>query len=218
MKRLLAVMVAVSVLSGCNLQGPPGTDPFFGRTRVPPPGTGSIYPSSTDPYYSGVPYSAVPSSAPRAAVPPVPPGASGQPPASGGGQNYLPPDGSLNYPGSSWTPLGGSATARGESLAENRTGSDRPSDNAGEPPVAPVPRERFVQVLQPRPTTPADSPTIRIPEPARDLTADQPGLFRAGERAVDLSDLRPASPPPSATPGHAAPGEGDVQPVSATGQ
>ncbi|MHC4181405.1 MAG: hypothetical protein ACYSWU_28230, partial [Planctomycetota bacterium] len=92
MKRLLALLIVVLVLSGCKGQGAPGTDPFFGRTRVPPPGTGAISGAPTDPYYGGAPYSGAPpysgspnSGLPTVTLPQTPPGTGTPPPASGGG-------------------------------------------------------------------------------------------------------------------------------------
>ncbi|MCX7427957.1 MAG: flagellar assembly peptidoglycan hydrolase FlgJ, partial [Planctomycetia bacterium] len=56
MKRLLAVLGLATVLAGCASRAPYAPDPFFGRTVVPPPGTGcaTAQPPGT-PYYGGTP-------------------------------------------------------------------------------------------------------------------------------------------------------------------
>ena len=49
MKRLLAVVLAAFTLLGCRSSGE-ATDPFFGRTTIEPPRTGSV-PGQSEPYY-----------------------------------------------------------------------------------------------------------------------------------------------------------------------
>jgi hypothetical protein len=71
MKRLCALSMVVIVLCGCKGQSPPGTDPFFGRTTVPPPPTGAAI-GGADPYYRGSPSAAPPMvmlPAPQASAP-----------------------------------------------------------------------------------------------------------------------------------------------------
>jgi len=53
MKRLFVLVIAAVVLCGCRNQAPPAVDPFFGRTRVPPPPTGSLSGRRAAPYYRG---------------------------------------------------------------------------------------------------------------------------------------------------------------------
>lgn len=52
MKRLLYLACSLTLWCGCHNQGPPGRDPFFGRTTVPPPPTGAAS-AAIDPYLSG---------------------------------------------------------------------------------------------------------------------------------------------------------------------
>lgn len=55
MKRLAALLLAIPVLAGCtSAQSPPTTNPFMGRTRVPPPGTRALNSRMSDPYYRGL--------------------------------------------------------------------------------------------------------------------------------------------------------------------
>ncbi|NLX94581.1 MAG: hypothetical protein GXY83_00240 [Rhodopirellula sp.] len=56
MKRSILVVVAMLLCCGCKTPEPGAApvDPFFGRTRIEPPRTGSIAaPRASDPYYSG---------------------------------------------------------------------------------------------------------------------------------------------------------------------
>ncbi len=57
-------ITAMVFCGGCRYaQGPPATDPFFGRTRVVPPATGCIMPGPVNPYYGGAtPSATTPSS------------------------------------------------------------------------------------------------------------------------------------------------------------
>ncbi len=52
MKRLLYPASLLVLICGCHHQGPPGRDPFFGRTTVPPPPTGAAG-AAIDPYLQG---------------------------------------------------------------------------------------------------------------------------------------------------------------------
>ena len=71
MKRLLPLVVAVWLFSGCTGQSPPASDPFFGRTRVAPPATGSIPGGSSNPYYQGGPSVVIPQTPSGTAAPPA---------------------------------------------------------------------------------------------------------------------------------------------------
>jgi hypothetical protein len=88
MKRVLALVVAVLALGGCRQAGTP-TDPFFGRTTVPPPGTGAVAPRPGDPYYqpppAGGPLQPIPQPQPLTVAPPSTPG-----PASAYGRSTMP--------------------------------------------------------------------------------------------------------------------------------
>jgi hypothetical protein len=125
MLRPLVLLVAVLVVSGCNNPGSSRapTDPFFGRTRVAPPGTGAVAgQTGVPPYYPPQSSRPNPLRSPNSALGPAPawtpPAAQPQPPAAAptwlpplsrpdpattpaavpsGGQ-YLPPGGSYGYP------------------------------------------------------------------------------------------------------------------------
>jgi hypothetical protein len=55
MKRYFALMAVCIVLAGCARSQSPATDPFFGRTSIPPPGTGSATGGGMDKYYQSPP-------------------------------------------------------------------------------------------------------------------------------------------------------------------
>jgi len=219
MKRLFAMLVAVSALSGCKSQAPTGTDPFFGRTRVPPPGTGSISGGPTDPYYSGAPGSTAPRYTPPAATAPrTSPGTGTQPPSATGGQNYSPPNGSFKYQGSSWTPMGSS----GVSGPEARAGSVLPRGDS--PPTAakatptPAGRERVVQMLPPRAKAAASLPEARVPTSARAATDTEPRRLQVPKGTVEITDLPPPGRVTAATRSSSASGGSGVRLASAAQQ
>jgi hypothetical protein len=54
MKRAILILFIALGLAGCKSQTPT-VDPFFGRTTVPPPGTGSIAGQGAAPYYQPAP-------------------------------------------------------------------------------------------------------------------------------------------------------------------
>jgi hypothetical protein len=54
MKRIVILFLMFYGLPGCKSQTP-SVDPFFGRTTIPPPATGSISGSAKDPYYQSTP-------------------------------------------------------------------------------------------------------------------------------------------------------------------
>ena len=219
MKRLLAMLVAVSALSGCRSEGPTGTDPFFGRTRVPPPGTGAISGGPTDPYYSGAPSSTAPRYAPPTATSPwVSPGTGAQPPAARGGQNYTPPGGTFKYQGSSWAPMGSS----GVSGLEGRAASASPSGSSQSVAAKAAPtlagRERVVQVLPPRAKAAASSQEVPIPSSARAATEAEPRRLQVPKGPVEITDLPPAGRSTAATRSSSASGGSEVRLASAAQQ
>ena len=219
MKRLLAMLVAVSALSGCRSEGPTGTDPFFGRTRVPPPGTGSISGGPTDPYYSGAPSSAAPRYAPPTATSPQVPAARGaQPPSATGGQNYSPPGGTFKYQGSSWAPMGSSGVSglEGRAASASPSGSSQPTAAKATPTLAG--RERVVQVLPPRAKAAASSQEVRIPSSARAATDTEPRRLQVPKGTVEITDLPPAGRSTAATRSSSALGGSGVRPASAVQQ
>jgi hypothetical protein len=219
MKRLLAMLVVVSALSGCRSEGPTGTDPFFGRTRVPPPGTGSISGGPTDPYYSGAPSSTAPRYAPPTVTSPQVPAARGaQPPSAAGGQNYTPPGGTFKYQGSSWAPMGSS----GVSGLEGRAASASPSGSSQSVAAKATPttagRERVVQVLPPRTKAAASPQEVCIPSSARAATDTEPRQLQVPKGTVEITDLPPAGRSTAATRSSSASGGSEVRSASAVQQ
>ncbi len=208
MKRLLALSIAVIVLSGCRGQGMPGTDPFFGHTRVPPPGTGSISGAPTDPYYGGP--NTVP---PMVTIPQTPSAAGTQLDPSSGGQGYNPPGG-FNYRGSSWTGTRSPIASRPTrpTASPPLAAASRPVSAGAVPTLAQ--RERVVQVLQPQSSSAARSREIQVPRQPRASTAGEPRLLRVPKGAVKITDLPPARQLTSTARRQSASRAGGVRPVS----
>ena len=69
MRPLMLILVGLS-LTGCKSQAPTN-DPFFGRTTIPPPPTGSATGRFADPYYQTPPLTQTPPQMPAAASPPL---------------------------------------------------------------------------------------------------------------------------------------------------
>lgn len=115
MRWLVAAVAAVCLAGGCRGQAPPGPDPFFGATTVPPPGTGACCPRPGAAPYAP-PYSPPTYQAPGTAAPSGPtyppsytaPGYQGAQPAP-----YSPPPFNSNpsaAPPASYAPAGGFST------------------------------------------------------------------------------------------------------------
>ncbi len=138
MSRVFVILsFSLLLFSGCQSTTSPGSvDPFLGRTRIPPPSTGSIYTPPADPYYSPqqnpIPQSGVPGTA-------FPLGGSHQtagqttPPASADG----------------WTPTPSFAGA--SLVSESATPDLKPSAALPTASTARVQREPIIRVLEPAP-------------------------------------------------------------------
>lgn len=138
MRRLVLVAGMVVLLGGCSSrsylcnwcgigpQEPSAVDPFFGRTRVPPPGTGQLGGQPTpDPYYPG----AAPGQNPYAAPGSQPP-AGTSPPGSGSSSTFSPNSSGVYGPGGSGSLNSGVAPSRGSAGAPQRS----PSPQGYQPP------------------------------------------------------------------------------------
>jgi len=101
MKWPLTLIIVAVALSGCQSQSPPAADPFFGRTRVPPPGTGDMSGPPADPYFGGTPSAAgamsrpagSPAITPHTVIPQTP---ATSPMAPGTNNRYTPPAGTFD--------------------------------------------------------------------------------------------------------------------------
>jgi hypothetical protein len=69
MKRLFSLILVGCVVAGCKSQTPMA-DPFFGRTTIPPPATGSVTGRPGDPCYQPPPLTQPPAQAPSGVFPP----------------------------------------------------------------------------------------------------------------------------------------------------
>jgi len=98
MLRPSVIVCIILAATSCRHQNPPGVDPFFGRTTVPPPPTGAASPQATDPYYRDPPAFPSPSSGAGTTLPP---------PANSGGASGLSAPGAGTAGGLWPAPFGG---------------------------------------------------------------------------------------------------------------
>lgn len=180
MKRAIAMLFLACWLAGCKSQTPT-VDPFFGRTTVPPPPTGSIPGQSADPYYrsapglqppslqASAPYGTVPSNLGRTTTNPTsPPSYSGlnwtNPSNTPAGSNSTNPSYAPRYTGP------GSSTLVGPSPATAQGGSTYP--------VQPVPQNNPALGSQP----PGYSPQTPSAQPASMPTTPPGSTLPGGNR------------------------------------
>ena len=131
------ILVGLLLMTGCtNTCQSPRTDPFFGRTTIPPPATGAASGRTPDPYYQTPPGIAVPAVQPGATVGTVAPSA----PASSG-----------------WAPPITSGT---NTTSPNRS-APRPSSTypSGPMPAPSLPANPSTPAYQPQPSTPVNPPS-----------------------------------------------------------
>jgi len=168
MNRLFFSVVIYCTLTGCQSHNPPAADPFFGRTRVPPPSTGSIAGGSNAP-----PFQPAPQSAPQVTVP----GAAAPQPVPGGNPRYAPPGGTYQY-------KGGSADRPGT------PNLPRPATRVPPPPISGRTPEN-------RNTMASRQPVVRTIHPralADSSAAGRPRGLNHPDRVIDIMDLpRPVS-------------------------
>ena len=188
MKRAFLIILIALGLAGCKSQSPT-VDPFFGRTTVPPPPTGSIAGRAADPYYQ--------------AAPPVQPGPlqantpynQGRPttnaPLYSGGSSWTNQSNPANSaPGSTWTnPLNTANSTPGSTLTNQsnapRYSGPAPSaltgpSSAGTPGTSPYPMQPLPQ-NSPAPGTPPAgySPQTTPAQPAS-MPSTLPGSTMPG--------------------------------------
>jgi len=146
MTRYWAILIVGLWLAGCTNQDVPTSDPFLvGRTRIPPPATGSAVGNASDPYYrnstAGVPPGWQPTgtapSSTSAISPPSATSVSGAtpsgsavpsaaaPPATASGTTAAPSSSSV--PGMSYPGMMGGTSARGVSLQGARSAVASPT-------------------------------------------------------------------------------------------
>jgi hypothetical protein len=184
MLRSLLAIGLFALCCGCQNQARPANDPFWGRTRVPPPPTGAAGGTGADPYYNQPPASPGMPAVPT--VPqPLPPGAAtpmGVPPVSGGASytypGYAPPTATVTAPASAGF---GRPMATPVSMATNP-----PSGNGYSPGSV-------------APTSPPVSVTPPVPA-ANPAPSGSPYGYSAPTNAMQSNPATPApvtSPPPT---------------------
>ncbi len=185
MNRRLTIVIAALLVVGCKASGQP-VDPFFGRTTVEPPRTGSVSGKPGDLYYAG----------PRPATPPALPGqpatappgyVNGQPgtrpttmPAVSSGA--VPPaysnNSSPNY-------------ARGATPAIDSSGAYRAGERV--PPPATVPRPVATPVSTPQHNAPSAQPNSTSPPANKTTPARSLGSF-GSSATFTPADASPSVP------------------------
>lgn len=214
MKRLLALVIAVLVFSGCRAQAPPAADPFFGRTRVTPPGTGAISAGPADPYYQGTP---------GVVVPQTPAGTIAPPAVSIGVPSDTPPSGGFDNRGSSSpgiripSPSQPGTRVPPPSFVEV---TPAPSSQAAQTPAATgtlAGRERVIRILEPRPRASEDSRQATDGHPTVAAAPGEPRRLGVATRAVDIMELPEAGTSRSASSDRTAPDSAGFRLVSGTG-
>lgn len=203
MKRLLLLICVFVLLPGCwGRSSNSATDPFFGYTRIPPPGTGSIYGQSADPYYPGMPNTGATSiGRPNGAGPstlPANPGTMLRVAPNATPLRITPDSGSSTLPNSS--PITGPAAS-----SQTPPGSTAPSTTAPST-TAPSGSSGGSRYLPPngfnyqgRFGSPMGNSATRVPPPA---LASRLGLEGTNSAAPHLAD--PSTKPADSTVGNVA--------------
>ena len=152
MNRYLApIAVVLLLLAGCTSPSQsPKCDPFFGRTTIPPPPTGSAAGRCPDPYYQNLPGVQTPAPSPAPGCPPASSAAPVAPPA--GPSTWAAPQGRAAT--ASPPPANSSSGPIAPSQLAPRPSSTLPSRTAP-PPSAPY--------GNPRPAAPANPVSPAVP-------------------------------------------------------
>ncbi|HEY4761507.1 MAG TPA: hypothetical protein VIH42_13075 [Thermoguttaceae bacterium] len=209
MNRFFIIFIIACSLAGCKSQTPV-VDPFFGRTTIPPPPTGSIPGQPVDPYYkSPAPLQPTPSYSPgitppnqlqsvpqnnpgfysppaniSVPTPTSPPSSMPSSPAPStwpGGNRYTPPGGNFNYRGTSTQP-------------PNVYGTTASSTRVPTPYFAGgVPNRTSVPITDNSPR-PIDDTVENVPRPNQNVSNSAPVFAPAGNPAGSNISLTGRSP------------------------
>ena len=153
MKRSLVLAVAVCTIAGCRGPAANVADPFVGRTKIPPPRTGTICAGSDDPSYRGTP-------APVTPLKPIPqtaPGGSTAPANSGRLEGYPPANGGFKPHGASASAARTSQSTRMATRVGSPPLENRPPARVSPDPSVPAGHERVIRILPPRRKADANS-------------------------------------------------------------
>lgn len=179
MRRLFAVILLILLTVGCKSQAPV-YDPFFGRTTIPPPPTGSVTGQGADPCYQ---------------PPPLNPPSSTTPPMV-----QLPMQPTANSPLPT-QPIPGPAPTAQPSLpsgSPSNTWAPRPLSTAPTGPSAPRPSS----TVPTSPSVPRPSSTVPTPAPGVGSPYMPPGgnfdyRGTSTTKTVPLASSPPGARPPS---------------------
>ncbi len=208
MKRLLALLIVTVACGGCRCHSPPAMDPFLGRTRVAPPGTGSISAPPADPYYPGSPQVVIPQTPVYQTLPYQTPAHQAPSPAP----SPAPPD----YRGSAVpaikipTPSGPTGRVAPPSIA-GRTST------GGSHAVSPVAgRQRVIRILSPRPDPIGGSLPAGRGETKIASELQEPRRLNVPTRVINIMDLPKAGTSASIGGERTSPNREGFQLVSST--
>ena len=182
------LLMAVLLACGCKGQSPPGSDPFFGRTTVPAPGTGAASGRMPDPYYRnsrgaapGIAPPNVQLPAPGSAAPGTAPAGTAPAGNPAGTNRFAPPGGNYNYQGAAAGTGSAAPTAPARaSVAGSLPTADAPSGSGWSSPGFSRPESRAAGNNR---FAGSPASTIHIPEPARTNPADDAAVA-ARERST----------------------------------
>lgn len=186
MARQVAMLMAALIIAGCRGSNPPGpVDPFFGRTRIEPPATGSVSPRPpSDPYSPSSTHVTPSSSATGVAKSSVSSQSAGPLASSGPGDHISVPAAARAQPN-----LNDSAV-RQSSVAKNTEASRAsPSELPSTPGTSGVVPARLYQTIAPRPKT-SERPIDIMDLPAADQSGNSapPGTIQLASAAEPLKD------------------------------
>jgi hypothetical protein len=195
MCRLVVLAVVVLATCACRSQSPPGHDPFFGRTTVPPPPTGSAAVRAIDPYYRGAssPAAGATLRTPSYGDPSVPPPAPRLPASPDG---WIAAGSRGTEPASPATPPAGDnmAAGSGPAVAMPAERSDWPGLLAGGPPSTPI------RIVEPPPSAWAEPPRAAppvLPAPTASAQSSPPRTASSLEGRTPV--IRVLEPPTAAS-------------------
>lgn len=189
MKRTLLLIVAAMVCGGCHNQGQSNVDPFFGRTTVPPPATGSVGAKPGTPSYQQPQLPQLPAGGTLQPIPQLQPGAMAPSTVPGGAA------GAMTAPPSGLNP-GATAGARPGSTFPPATGWGLTPLSPGTTATTPVATPTMPVTASPTPFTASPTP---ISTPMTPITTPAPssGAPAAGSAAPTGSTPSPGGAPPA---------------------
>jgi hypothetical protein len=196
MKRPLVLWSAALLAAGCH-SSQPSNDPFFARTTVPPPATGSYSNQGPAPYYNSPPAGYQVPGANRGIAPSNPTGQPNNPYDPPGGFRSMPTPGSSGAiptsPGTTARTSAGGWAARGAASLRQPSAQSRGLTSGSLPDRNTVEQAGYNAPTadSPRAVRAEYSPRVRIRTPNSQGGTSQDGMRRlvSDDKAVDIMDL-----------------------------